>query len=78
MKDVILVKCHGIRIVPKHSHFLARWFLGLIFGPEDVGDTILRNFDSYIDYRALYTKIVDLYNWHSVYFMRGKNCTIVH
>jgi hypothetical protein len=39
------------------GHLLSRWFLTrLIFGPEDGGDTFLRNVGSYTDYTVLYPR----------------------
>jgi hypothetical protein len=37
------------------SHLIAHWFLDLmIFGPEDGGNTLLRNVCTHMDYIALY------------------------
>jgi hypothetical protein len=47
------------------GHLLSRWFLTrLIFGPEDGGDTFLRNVGSYTDYTVVYQGRCNFYNYH--------------
>jgi hypothetical protein len=57
LRDILFLNIAIFCDIPPCNHLLARWFLGqLMFDPEDEVDTLFRNFDSFMDYTALYPR----------------------